>query len=61
MNNTVERALVARIEQLESENTQLSEQISQQKSRIYQLETVLNNVWSSLPEQVQHNYRGYRE
>lgn len=61
MSDTVQRALVARIEQLESENTQLTDQLAEKQGRIYQLETVLNNVWSSLPEQVQHNYRGYRE
>lgn len=60
MSDTVQRALVARIEQLEAENAELLDQVAGQRGRILQLETVLNNVWSALPEDVQHSYRGWR-
>ena len=60
MSDTVQRALVARIEQLEAENSALADQCVKHRSRIYALETTLNNVWSALPEQVQKNYQGWQ-
>lgn len=61
MSDTVQRALVARIEQLESQNSALVDQTKEQRQRISNLETVLNNVWSALPKTVQDNYQGWRQ
>ena len=60
MNDTVQRALVARIEQLEAENSALGDQCVKHRARIRELETILNNVWSSIPEKVQETYQGWR-
>jgi len=60
VSDTVQRALVARIEQLEAENSALADQCVKHRARIRELETALNNVWSALPEWVQKNYQGWQ-